>query len=150
MVRVQTHHLQYQLAVKSDFCWQSGQTHCTAVAAQSWPSCNIALQQIQVRHPALLPDIVQLARKIESLTECFFGLQAGPGAQPDAFDPNAQHNLQAPDDGHKRKQPDNGFGASDEVHQANGFASSPTARNAPPAHDVFRMRRKQRTKMAER
>ncbi len=70
--------------------------------------------------------------------------------QPDAFDPSAQQNMQAPDNaGQKRKQPDNGFGPSGEAHQSNGFASSPTLRNAPPAHDVFRMRRKQRTKMAE-
>ncbi|DBB09204.1 TPA: hypothetical protein ACH3X3_007796 [Trebouxia sp. C0006] len=75
--------------------------------------------------------------------------QAGLGMQADGFDPNAQQHMQAPDNSLKRKQPDNGFGPSHEAHQANGFASSPTARNAPPAHDVFRMRRKQRTKMAD-
>lgn len=51
--------------------------------------------------------------------------------------------------GQKRKQPDNGFGGVLDGQEANGFASSPTIRNAPPAHDVFRMRQKQRTKMAE-
>lgn len=76
-------------------------------------------------------------------------MQAGLGMQADGFDPNAQQHMQAPDNSLKRKQPDNGFGPSHEAHQANGFASSPTARNAPPAHDVFRMRRKQRTKMAD-
>ncbi|DBA97394.1 hypothetical protein WJX77_004704 [Trebouxia sp. C0004] len=75
--------------------------------------------------------------------------QAGLSMQPDAFDPNAQQHMQAPDNGLKRKQPDNGFGPSNEAHQANGLSLSPTARNAPPAHDVFRMRRKQRTKMAD-
>ena len=69
--------------------------------------------------------------------------------QPDAYDGHAQE-MQAPEmAGQKRKQPDHGFGMPAEVQQANGFASSPTLRNAPPAHDVFRMRRKQRTKMAE-
>ena len=65
------------------------------------------------------------------------------------FDPSAQ-DMQGPDmAGQKRKQPDHGFGPPGDTQQANGFASSPTIRNAPPAHDVFRMRQKQRTKTAE-
>lgn len=63
-------------------------------------------------------------------------------------DPNGQQGMQD-NSGQKRKQPDNGFAGAPDGQEANGFASSPTILNAPPAHDVFRMRRKQRTKMAE-
>ena len=77
-------------------------------------------------------------------------LQAGPDMQPDPYDPRSQSDMQGPDlTGQKRKQPDDGFGVPPDAQQANGFPSSPTVRNAPPTHDVFRMRRKQRTKMAE-
>lgn len=58
---------------------------------------------------------------------------------------NGQHGL-APDlAGLKRKQPEEGFQMAD-GQQGN---NSPTIRNAPPVHDVFRMRRKQRTKMSD-
>lgn len=74
--------------------------------------------------------------------------QAGQGRQPDQFEPNGQQAMQD-NMGQKRKQPDSGFGGPSDAQEPNGFAASPTIRNAPPAHDVFRMRRKQRTKMAE-
>ncbi|KAL3133211.1 hypothetical protein ABBQ38_007099 [Trebouxia sp. C0009 RCD-2024] len=74
--------------------------------------------------------------------------QAGPGRQSDRSDMNGQQGMQD-NTGQKRKQPDNGFGGAPDGQDPNNFASSPTVRNAPPAHDVFRMRRKQRTKMAE-
>ena len=63
-------------------------------------------------------------------------------------DPHGQQGMQD-NSGQKRKQPDNGFAGAPDGQEANGFASSPTILNVPPAHDVFRMRRKQRTKMAE-
>lgn len=59
---------------------------------------------------------------------------------------NGQHMAPGSDmAGLKRKQPDNGFGIGADVQQGD----SPTLRNAPPVHDVFRMRRKQRTKMSD-
>lgn len=59
---------------------------------------------------------------------------------------NGQHMAPGPDmAGLKRKQPGDGFDISADVQQGN----SPTLRNAPPVHDVFRMRRKQRTKMSD-
>lgn len=59
---------------------------------------------------------------------------------------NGQHMAAGPEmAGSKRKQPDEGFGMGADVQQGN----SPTVRNAPPVHDVFRMRRKQRTKMSD-
>ena len=48
--------------------------------------------------------------------------------------------------GLKRKHPDEGFGFSGSEPQGQ---NSPTLRNAPPVNDVFRMRRKQRTKMSD-
>ena len=58
-----------------------------------------------------------------------------------------QHMGPGPDlAGVKRKQPDEGFGLTADVQQG---TNSPTVRNAPPVHDVFRMRRKQRTKMSD-
>lgn len=77
-------------------------------------------------------------------------MQAGADMQPGPYEPHMQHEMQASDmAGQKRKHPDDGFAGPADAPQADGFASSPTVRNAPPAHDVFRMRRKQRTKMAE-
>ena len=75
-------------------------------------------------------------------------LQAVQGRQPDQFESGGQQAMQD-NLGQKRKHPDSGFGGPIEGQEPNGFGASPTIRNAPPAHDVFRMRRKQRTKLAE-
>ena len=61
---------------------------------------------------------------------------------------NGQHGVVPGPDlaGLKRKQPEEGFQLAADGQQGN---NSPTIRNAPPVHDVFRMRRKQRTKMSD-
>ena len=71
-------------------------------------------------------------------------LQNGAASEPM---PAMGGQLRGPEGaGLKRKHPDDSFGLSGSEPQGN---NSPTLRNAPPVNDVFRMRRKQRTKMSE-